>query len=288
VISRFLAALAFVFPFARPLTLEQQAFTQRLDDDTKALINSANWEKSPASALEYASRIMDGELERRKSAEGKATTYLAVLAALVPVTLSIEAAEWDHKTGPAPEWVRLMILIVAVIYTGAAGWYAFRALQVAGVHVVGVYDLAQAWQGSNGQQKLAESTAKHIRASHAAINAKVTSIKVTHAHLIRAFLFFIALLLLDPVAYQLQAIGVIPKVEQRCQTAGIGSDRSDPRVPKNCGTAGSTPGPVQVMPPIQAPTDSSSRASKPIPTATPAPTSGPGRPVAVQTLTAWK
>lgn len=233
-ISHLLATLAFVFPFPRPLTADQKCEAERLDGDTEALIETASWDKSPASALEQASRIMDAELERRKSAESKATTYLAVLAALVPVTLSIEAAEWDQKTGPAPEWLRLMTLIVAVIYTGAAGWYAFKALQVTGIHVVGIYDLAKAWQGSNGQQKLAISTAKHIRASHAAINAKITSIKVTHAHLIRAFLFFIVLLLLDPVAYQLQAIGVIPNTERWYQSAGRGSDRSDHTTPTDC------------------------------------------------------
>lgn len=220
-IHTLLTVLAFIFPFARPLTADQKDFTQRLDDETKALIASAKWEKSPGSALEQASRIMDAELERRKSAEGKATTYLAVLAALVPVTLSIEAAEWDQKTGPAPEWVRLTILIIAVIYTGAAGWYAFKALQVSGIHVIGVYDLAKAWQGSNGQQRLAESTAKHIQASHRAINAKVTSIKVTHAHLIRAFFFFIVLLLLDPVTYQLQAIGIVPKEQRKCHSGEV-------------------------------------------------------------------
>lgn len=232
-INRLLAALAFIFPFARPLTTEQKSSMQRLDDDTNALIASAKWEKSPAGALEQASKIMDAELERRKSAESKATTYLAVLAALVPVTLSIEAAEWDKKTGPAPEWLRLTILVIAVIYTGAAGWYAFKALQVTGIHVIGVYDLAKAWQGSNGQQRLAESTAKHIRASHAAINAKVTSIKVTHAHLIRAFFFFIVLLLLDPVTYQLQTMGIVPKEQRKCPVVHTGQNPKASGTPKN-------------------------------------------------------
>lgn len=226
--SRLLTIAAFFFPFARPLTAAQKALGAKLDTDTGALIDSAHWDKAPAAALEQANRIMDGELERRKNAEAKATTYLAVLAALVPVTLSIEAAEWDHKTGPAPEWLRLTILIIAVIYTAAAGWFAFRALQVSGVHVVGVYDLAKAWQTANGAQKLAESTARHIQASHGAINAKVTSIKVTHAHLIRAFFFFILLLLIDPVAFQLKAMGMIGHPASQCP--------SDPRAGAKQGT----------------------------------------------------
>lgn len=212
-IYRFFAFLALLFPFPLPLTSKQKADQESLDNDTKAMIATAKWDKSTGAALDQANRIMDSEHERRKTAEGKATTYLAVLAALVPVTLSIEAAEWDHKTGPAPEWFRITILIIAVIHTAAAGWYAFRALQVRGIHVIGVYDLAKAWQSVSGQQKLAESTAQHIRASHAAINNKVTAIKVTHAHLIRAFLFFIMLLLIDPVTYQLQAIGLVGKAK---------------------------------------------------------------------------
>lgn len=226
-IRRFLAFLAFLFPFPLPFTTKEKANQESLDNDTKALITTAKWDKSTGTVLDQANRIMDAEHERRKSAEGKAATYLAVLAARVPVTLSIEAAEWDHKTGPAPEWIRITILIIAVIYTAAAGWYAFRALQVRGIHVIGVYDLAKAWQGANGQQKLAESTAHHIRASHTAINNKVTAIKVTHAHLIRAFFFFIVLLLIDPVAYQLQAIGIIEKAKTESGSVGGGQKPAD-------------------------------------------------------------
>lgn len=215
-INRFLTLITFIFPFPRPLTSEAKARVKALNDSTEALINSARWDKSPASALEQAARIVDSEHERRRTAERKATTYLAVLAALVPVTLSIQAAEWDNKTGPAPQWLRLLILVIAVTYTAAAGWNAFKALQVAGIHVIGVHDLAKAWQGSDGPKNLAQSTAFHILASHSAINAKVTSIKVTHAHLIRAFFFFIILLLIDPVTYQLQSIGVISKAKEGC------------------------------------------------------------------------
>jgi hypothetical protein len=109
--------------------------------------------------------------------------------------------------------LRLLVLIIAVIYTAAAGWNAFKALHVRGMHVIGVYDLAKAWQGSDGPKKLAESTANHILASHSAINAKVTSIKITHDHLIRAFFFYIVLLLIDPVTYQIQSIGIISKAK---------------------------------------------------------------------------
>jgi hypothetical protein len=212
--SRLISFIAFIFPFAEPKSPLRIAADASLAARTDALIGSAKWDNETDVALEQANRIMDGELERRKSAEAKATTYLAVLAALVPVTLSIEAAEWEKKVGPAPEWLRLLILIIAVVYTAAAGWHAFRTLQVSGVHVIGAHDLALAWQTDSGPRRLARSTAKHITASQDAINSKVTSIKVTHEHLLRAFTFFILLLLLDPLAYQAQRLGILAPREK--------------------------------------------------------------------------
>lgn len=210
---------------------------------------------------------MDGELERRKSAEAKATTYLAVLAALVPVTLSIEAAEWEKKVGPAPEWLRLLILTIAVVYTAAAGWHAFRTLQVSGVHVVGVHDLALAWQTDNGPRRLALSTAKHITASQDAINSKVTSIKVTHEHLLRAFTFFILLLLLDPLAYQAQRLGILAPREKE--------DTSKDAKSKNVKICLTCPAPTVIC---QAPAPTAANAAMPTPTPTPIPSTSVARP----------
>ena len=60
-----------------------------------------------------------------------------------------------------------------------------------------------------------------------AINEKVTSIKITHAHLIRAFFFFIILLLIDPVTYQLQSIGIISKAKESCTELCVSSSDGD-------------------------------------------------------------
>lgn len=138
-------------------------------------------------------------MERVRTAEGKATTYLAVLAALVPIIITLQAANWEKKAGPAPDSARLFVLAVATIYIAAAGYHAFKTLQVTGFQRVGEAELVHAWRDPNPLQKVIRGTLLASRRSRNAVNAKVTRIRVTHEHLLRAFGTFILLLLLDPL-----------------------------------------------------------------------------------------
>jgi hypothetical protein len=204
------ATADFIFPTITPLSSAQKASAVAALETDKDLIEKAEWSTDANAAMEQAVRLADAEVDRRKTAESKASTYLAVLAALVPVVLSIEAAGWEKKVGPAPEWLRLSILGIAIIYTAAAGWNAVRTLQVTGFHALSAREMAQAWSQPKPVPKIVSAILKHTRDSQNAVNQKVTFVKLTHMHLMRAFGCFIALLLLDPIAYGVR--GVLPKL----------------------------------------------------------------------------
>lgn len=188
-----------VFPHIEPLSAaDQAAEDQRLIDD-EAAIAASTWTPGEERALDEAQRVADADMERVRTAEGKATTYLAVLAALVPIIITLQAANWEKKAGPAPNSARLFVLAVATIYIAAAGYHAFKTLQVTGFQRVGEAELVRAWSGPDHLQKVIRGTLLASRRSRNAVNAKVTRIRVTHEHLLRAFGTFILLLLLDPL-----------------------------------------------------------------------------------------
>lgn len=199
----------FVFPYIEEHTAEQSAaFRDRLNADIEA-IKGARFSRKAELALSEAQRIAAAEHDRFKTAENKATAYLAVLAALVPLILAIQTSAWGDSPGPAPEELKLSVLGAAMIYVAAAGYHAFRALQVAGYEKVDELGLVQAFRTPSPQAKLAKSTLLATRRSRDAVNAKLTRIRVTHAHLIRALLAFVILMLLDPISYPFADNGVV-------------------------------------------------------------------------------
>lgn len=193
--------LDFIFPYIEKLTPEQQAAEdQRLQSDIVA-IEAADYSINDERALDEAQKVSAIEMDRVRTAEGKASTYLAVLAALVPLIITLQAANWEKKAGPAPDAVRLFVLAVATIYIAAAGYHAFKTLQVQGFQRVGEAEIAAAWRTRNPLRKLTRGTLLATRRSRNAVNDKITRILVTHAHLLRAFAMFVLLLLLDPLFY---------------------------------------------------------------------------------------
>ena len=184
-----------VFPVLRRATTDGQlARAQQAD---LALIAATDWSKCPDVGLEEARRLADAEAERRSVADGRATTYLAAVAALVPIALTIEAAVWEKKTGNAPLWIDALLLLAAAIYTGMAGWWAFSTLQVAGAHRPDIHDLTRAWSAPDPRARMIEATLTAARLNWQGTNRKVSCIKMTHAFLARAFITFILLLVFN-------------------------------------------------------------------------------------------
>ncbi|SES05797.1 hypothetical protein [Sphingobium sp. YR768] len=190
-----------VYPYIEPLTPAQKTAEARRLQQDRAAIQAVVWNSNEERALDEAQKVSAAEMDRVRTAEGKATTYLAVLAALVPVIITLQAANWEKKAGPAPDAARLFVLALATVYVAGAGFNAFKTLQVRGFQKVGEAEIVAAWQTPNPLRKLTRGTLLATRNSRDVVNEKVTRILVTHEHLLRAFGIFILLLLLDPLFY---------------------------------------------------------------------------------------
>ena len=178
---------------------------QRLTND-KTSITKLNLGTATSAALDEARRFSDAEEDRRRVADQKATTYLAVVAALVPLVVTLATAVWDKKAGSAPTWCNMLALGIAIAYASKAGLWAFRVLEVTASHRIGISDFAKAWKETKPEHELARDILRCGRMNQAGVNDKVTGIKMAHAFLLRAFLTFAGLLMFNIAWFIIAAI----------------------------------------------------------------------------------
>jgi hypothetical protein len=187
----------FIWPWLEKQTPKQE---QGLRDDIardENRIDALDFSVEGEIALEEARRLTDSEAERRRGTDQKAATYLPLVAALIPLVLTVVSALWEKKTGSAPNWLNMLLLALAVAYTAAAGRWAFKELKVAVSHEPGLSDFEKAWAVPHPQQALARRLLLHTRRNREGVNWKVTCIIMAHEYLLRAFLTFSLLLLVN-------------------------------------------------------------------------------------------
>lgn len=197
-LGKWLFAIGQLFwPWLEDLTPAQK---KKLEDDLtrdEARIEALDFGKEPEAALEEARRLADSEAERRRGTDQKAATYLPLVAALIPLVLTLVSALWENKAGSAPIWLNMLLLGLAVAYTASAGHWAFRELKVSVSHELGISDFEKAWGVPHPSQTLARRLLLHTRRNSKGVNWKVTCIKMAHEYLLRAFLTFSLLLLVN-------------------------------------------------------------------------------------------
>jgi hypothetical protein len=191
------AAGQFFWPWLEDLTPGQK---KKLEDDLtrdEARIEALDFGKEPDAALEEARRLADSETERRRGTDQKAAIYLPLVAALIPLVLTLVSALWEKKAGGAPNWLNMVLLGLAVAYTASAGHWAFRELKVSVSHEPGLSDFEKSWAVPHPSQTLTRRLLLHTRRNSKGVNWKVTCIKMAHEYLLRAFLTFSLLLLVN-------------------------------------------------------------------------------------------
>lgn len=153
--------------------------------------------------LGAAQRIADEEDRRKTGAENRATTFIAAVAALIPLmTWSISNAAPSMTCTPGWgcfAWTGTFGLAVAYFITAA--YWALKTLAVANYHVIGVEDLVHAKkQRRNIQKALIQQTLLQARRNRDTINQKLTYIKVAQRRFFNGLVVLGLLLMLDPVS----------------------------------------------------------------------------------------
>jgi hypothetical protein len=189
--------IEFFWPRLTPFTATQRTAMTARDQQNDTCIRSLKPKKQATVALDEARRLSDAENERRRSADQKATTYLAFVAAILPLILTVTTAFWDKKAGDVPLWLNISLLIIAILYTLRAGKWAFEVLKVKASHRLGFSDFDKAWKQVEPTIHLTQSILQTIRLNETGTNEKVSGIKMAHAFLFRAFVAFFFLLVVN-------------------------------------------------------------------------------------------
>jgi hypothetical protein len=195
--NRFAAFVHFFWPWLEKRSAEEARTLEEKSRSDDARIAALNIGRAPTVALDEIRRLADSEAERRRGTEQKAATYLPLVAALIPLVLTVVSALWEKKAGSAPIWANMLLLGLAVAYMAAAGWWAFRVLKVAISHEPGLGDFEKSLGSQHPTATLAGRLLLHTRRNQEGINWKVSCIKMAHEFLLRAFLAFSFLLALN-------------------------------------------------------------------------------------------
>ncbi|HDS1733205.1 hypothetical protein [Pseudomonas sp. BP8] len=189
--------LRWLWPTIIPLSLDEQQGDDQWRRSMALSVRDGDWSRDSDVVLEEARRLFDAEVDRRKGADAKAGIYLAAITALIPVLVSLIPSLWNDKSSKWLSCLGLFVFAWAVAYLLRAGGWAFKTLKVDGFDVVSPSDLARSWKKGSPKAALAKELSHAVLNNYPKVNRKVTGIKMTHEFLLRAFLTFTILMVLQ-------------------------------------------------------------------------------------------
>jgi hypothetical protein len=202
----------FFWPLLDPTSPSAAMKAKEAHEADLAAIRSAIW-KIP-EAMEHARQLTIAENERKQGADTKASLYLAVIAAIVPILGSLVTdffQQTSNSTSDAFRMVTLTIFLLGMAYLLACGVWAFRTLRVSVYSRVDIPELLQATASSDPEQYLVKEMLCAVRTNRDSVNAKITCIKMAHLFLIRTFLT-LSLLLMVIVFWKSTSAGLAEAV----------------------------------------------------------------------------
>ena len=185
---------------------------EQADDKVIDVIGKARWQHNDV-ILDEARTLALRDDERRKTTDTKATICLAVLAAIVPLSLSFVKDLSDYLDTLLGWQVILLavLFLIAIVYLLAAGVWTFRTIAVSTHHRVDVDDLVRLSETAETDVELSREILKAVRKNRNVANNKVSKLLMSHEFLLRMFVVFIALVVF------LGAITVYNHLYEHCE-----------------------------------------------------------------------
>lgn len=180
------------------LDRESEKYKLELKESNEKAINEieqANW-KQISTILEEARRLAINEEDRRKSADTKATIYLVVLTAVIPLLATL-MKDFPNSFQANENWqltILAILLVWAMCYMVAAGIWAFRTIQVSSKHRVDVDELIKLDGHNQIDVALCKEILKSVRKNRDIVNKKISKMTLAHKFLVRTFVLFVFLL----------------------------------------------------------------------------------------------
>lgn len=174
-----------------------------------AAIKNCDWEKETEVALDQARLLAEQESDRKRSAENKASIYLAVIAAIVPVLASLLTDFFNDGFSAlalAFRTISIILFVLGTLYLIMSGVWAFRTLSVSTHARVDAADLVAAWQMPKPSTRLISELLSATRYNRSGVNKKMDYIWLAQEFLLRTFLCFAALMVVIVMREPIQAM----------------------------------------------------------------------------------
>ncbi|WP_188789629.1 hypothetical protein [Salipiger pallidus] len=146
--------------------------------------------------MEMAISLHDAEVRRRQSADTKAALYLAFLAAVIPVIGALSPTVSDSFRNPVLA-IDVVLFAIVLVYVLMAGWYAARATAPSVVNSIGEADLSDVFSEKDIRAATAIKLIDATRLNYPLNNKKITYVRLTQAHIFRAFLAIMLIVAVD-------------------------------------------------------------------------------------------
>ncbi len=147
-------------------------------------------------SMDIAIRLHDAEIQRRQSADTKAGLYLAFLAAILPVVSALSPTISDVFQHDVLV-LNAAVLAVALIYFLMAAWYAAKAIRPSTIYAISERDLFVSLNNACAKAIMASELIEATRRNYPINNEKITYVRLTQAHIFRAFLAITLLVAMD-------------------------------------------------------------------------------------------
>ena len=183
-----------VWPILRVDRCAKRRREQNEKDELDA-IDQANW-KAVEPVLVEARRLADLETNRKKTAESKATVYLAALAAMLPLTGALVTASPVHFDS-ASQWqivIFMILLSITAIYFVGAGVWSLRTIGRSVHYRLDVKDLLAAQDSPGADAILCRAILKSVVSNRKGTNEKVTFMAMAHEFFVKLFVLYMLLL----------------------------------------------------------------------------------------------
>ena len=174
--------------------------------------------KDAGLAMEMAISLHDAEVRRRQSADTKAALYLAFLAAVIPVIGTLSPTISGSFRNPVLA-IDVVLFAIVLVYVLMAGWYAARATAPSVVHSIGEADLSDVFSNKDPRATTATKLIDATRLNYPLNNMKITYVRLTQAHIFRAF---IAIMLIVAADWGTNVAAVI--FHERHEPSGIAAE----------------------------------------------------------------
>lgn len=166
------------------------------ENDTKPQmptdVSNLNFAGEAELALSMAKDTFEAETRRKQTTETKASIFLAFLAASLPVIGTLAAEPNSVLT-----WASAIVLLVGLIYMVAAAFNAFSSLKAASYSSLGAREIETAVKESDPSRALAQAYFSAVSHNYVANNEKITRVSLAQAHILRAFIMLVLVVMLN-------------------------------------------------------------------------------------------